>query len=123
MQSIFKASLIGIAFACAAMAFLPSILSATATAPLTGQHALLLVGAIALVAFATLTLRTSRDEEPPRMVARQLGERGQTVPQIARSLNMSQDAVRGLLGPDPSPTRNAVRGNNCRKNDRNRRGE
>ncbi len=121
MKSILRASLIGIVFACASMAVLPSILTAAGTDPYTGQHALLLVGAVALAAFATLTLRRSREEEPPRMAARQLGERGQTVPQIARSLNMSQDAVRGLLGPDPSPARNRVRGNNCRKTGRSRR--
>ena len=49
-----------------------------------------------------------------RTAVRCLGGKGRSVAQIARELDLSQDAVRTLLGPDPSVRRNRPPGNSFR---------
>lgn len=49
-----------------------------------------------------------------RTAVRLLGGKGRSVAQIARELGLSQDAVRTLMGPDPSVRRNRLPGNSFR---------
>lgn len=46
-----------------------------------------------------------------RTAVKCLGGKGRSVAQIARELGLSQDAVRTLMGPDPSVRRNRLPGN------------
>ena len=95
---------------------LAAVVSATgAASPLPTEYALFAVGSATLVLFAIASIRSPRGNEDARLLARRLGEQGRSIPQIARSMKLSQDAVRGLLGPDTSAGRRIVDGNNCRK--------
>ena len=49
-----------------------------------------------------------------RTAVKSLGGKGRTVPQIARELGLSQDAVRTLMRSDPSVKRNRQPGNSFR---------
>ncbi len=49
-----------------------------------------------------------------RLVVRVLSGRGRSVPQIARELRFSQDAVRSLMAPDPAARRAIGVGNSFR---------
>ncbi len=119
MKALVRTSLVVAATAFLLFAIVYSILANSGVSPFPAPYALYVVGAATLAAFVVLSLWYYMGKEAPRMVARQLGGRGQTIPQIARRLKMSQDAVRGLLGPDPSAGRLSKHGKNFRRVGRN----
>jgi len=115
MKTLARASLVPVAVSGIVIAILFSALAASGLTPYRVGILVVGVGAALLTSTVALSVNRFLGDETPRMVARQLGERGQSIPQIARHLNISQDAVRGMLGADLAAVRNPRRGNNCRK--------